>query len=307
MPKRWTEEELKVLKKYYRKKGANYVAKFVEHSPDTIMLKAAQLGLRTNKFRSWEKWEDNYLFRHHADRNYNSIAKTLKRTKKSIIHRASKLGLTNKRSEFWIKDDLEKLKELYPDRKYSIKEIADIFNRTEVSIVIKARRMGFKRDDHIHWWSKRDHNYLLKSIGKKTNREIAEHLGIKTYKVDHYLQRQGLARFKKKPEWTTEEKDFLKSNYNNLSAKEIASQLNRTLVSIKNTASRMGITESESMPWSAEEEKYLMENYSRMDINQISGTLRRGKSSVAGKIRRMGLSKRKKSTLKTRSRSKITT
>ena len=64
MPKRWTEDEIRILRKHYKKRGAAYVAKFVEHSPDTIMNKARELGLRTGKFRPWGKWEDIYLKRH---------------------------------------------------------------------------------------------------------------------------------------------------------------------------------------------------------------------------------------------------
>jgi hypothetical protein len=305
MPNRWTEEEIKVLKKFYSKKGANYVARFVEHSPDTVMFKAAQLGLRTNKFRKWEKWEDNYLERHHHDRSYASIAKTLKRTKKSVLHRACQLKLTNKRSEYWNQEDLERLAELYPNRNYTLKEIGAMLNRSAVSVMIKARRMKINRDDHIYRWTKRDHNYLLKNMGEKTNREIAEHLGIKTYKVNQYIIRQGLTRYKKKPEWTDEEREFLRSNYKKLTIKEIAMQFDRTVMSIKNTASRMGLSPKDSKPWSGEEEKYLKDNYLKLNINQLSETLKRGKSSVAGKIRRMGLSKRRKPVSKSGSKSKI--
>lgn len=305
MPKHWTQDEIKILKKFYSKKGANYVAHFVEHSADTVMFKAAQLGLRTNKFRKWEKWEDNYLQRHHRDRSYESISKTLKRSKKSITHRVVALKLTTKRSEIWSKEDLDKLRELYPDHNYTIKELAAIFKRSEVSVVLKARRKGIKRDEHYYRWSKRDHNYLLKNMGEKTNKEIAEHLGIKTYKVNQYIIRQGLTRFKKKPEWTDEEREILKNNYKKIPIQEIANQLNRTVVSIKNTASRMKLSSKDNKPWSSEEEKYLKSNYSKFDINQLSEALKRSKSSVAGKTRRMGLSKRKKSVSKSGSKLKI--
>jgi hypothetical protein len=294
MPKRWTEEEIKILKRHYRKRGANYVAQFVEHSPDTIMFKAAQLGIRTNKFRAWEKWEDNYLKRHHTDRSYESIAKTLKRSKKSVTHRASALGLTTKRSENWTEEDLQKLKELYPNRRNSLEKIAALLNRTKVSIMIKARRMKFKRDEHIHWWSMRERNYLLKNIGQKTNREIAEHLGIETYKVDHYIQRQKLSRYKKKPEWTEDEREFLRNNYKKIPIGEIAHKLNRTIDSIKNTASRMGVCSARSKPWTDEDEVFLRTKYPKMQVKDIALALGRSKESVSGKISRIGLSKRKK-------------
>ena len=307
MSKLWTKEEIKILKRHYKKRGANYVARFVEHSPDTIMNKARELGLQTGKFRPWQKWENNYLIRHYTNRSYTSIAKTLKRSKKSVSNRASLLKLTTKKSEKWTEQELQQLKEYYPDRKYSLKEIAHIINRSANSVLLKAQRIGIKRDGYIHRWSKLEHKYLLKNIGIKTNRKIAEHLGIKTYKVDQYLQRKGLARYKKKPEWTDTEIEFLKSNYKKMSVKAIALQLNRSLNSIKNTASWKGFTYTDSKLWSVDETNYLKSNYSKLQVKQVASNLNRSKESISGKILRMGLSKRKKSFSKSGIKTKIKT
>lgn len=48
---KWTQEEIKILRKYYRRKGAKYVAERVGRNPDTVMAKAAQLGIRYEGIR----------------------------------------------------------------------------------------------------------------------------------------------------------------------------------------------------------------------------------------------------------------
>lgn len=199
MPKRWTEEEIKILKRHYRKRGANYVAKFVEHSPDTIMNKARELELRTGKFRPWQKWEDNYLLRNYHIKKNSSIAKTLKRTIRSVHHRAEFLKLTKRGADKWTEAEKELLRELYTNRNYTVEDVAKILNRSVVSVKVKAPRLGLTRATYIHKWTKSERNYLIKNAGKKTYPEIAAHLGIELYKVHQFAKKLGLKKHDKGP------------------------------------------------------------------------------------------------------------
>jgi predicted transcriptional regulator len=300
MPKRWTEEEIKILKRHYRKRGANYVAKFVEHSPDTVMFKAAQLGIRTNKFRTWQKWEDNYLTRNYHIKKNSSIAKTLKRTIRSIHHRAEFLKLTKRGADKWTEDEKTLLRELYTNRNYTVEEVAKILNRSVEAVKVKAPRLGLTRATYIHRWTKSERNYLKKNAGKKTYLEIAAHLGIEIYKVHQYAKKLGLKKHDKGPNWTEEEKDFIRNNYYKIPIEEIALKLNRPLNSVKNTASRIGVSKSDKIPWSSEEIDYLKANFLKITVKEISKNLNRSKSSVSGKIRRLGLSLKRKSSSKVR-------
>ncbi|GAB4287711.1 MAG: hypothetical protein Kow0098_04650 [Ignavibacteriaceae bacterium] len=294
MPKRWTEEELKILKKFYRKRGAQYVAKFVEHSADTVMNKAASLGIRYGNLHKWEKWEDNYLKRHYSDRKISSIAKTLKRSERSVIHRAGFLLLTGSRAPGWSEKELTTLKRLYPNRNYSLEQIAKLLNRTAVSVRIKAVRLGLSRGDHYHRWTKQEHNYFIRNVGKKTHQEIADHLGIEKYKVSQYAQRNNIRIRFKMPAWTEEEVAFLRNNYNRMPFANICSKLNRSVYAVKNKASRLGITETPATPWTEEEIDYLKNNYKKYEYKQIAAHLGRTEKAVVVKARALKLKKRKK-------------
>ena len=294
MPKRWTEEEIKILKRHYRKKGAQYVAKFVDHSPDTVMLKAAQLGLRYSGIRPWREWEDRYLRRHINDRKNVSIARTLKRTVRSVTGRAEKLKLTGTRGAEWTENDINILHKLYPDRSYSLKQISKILNRSETAVLLRVAKVGLSRSNR-HKWNKKEHNYLIKNAGKKTYKEIAEHLGIlPSYKVFHYANKIGIRLRDKGASWTAEEKEFVKRNYRKMSVQEIAIKLNRTENAVKNTASRIGAAPGGKRSWRKKEEDYLKKHYGKISINEISENLERSEKAIVAKTAKLGLSKKRR-------------
>ncbi|GBD86628.1 sigma-70, region 4 [bacterium BMS3Abin03] len=292
MPKRWTEEEIKILKRHYRKKGAQYVAKFVEHSADTVMNKAAELGIRYNGIRPWSEWEDRYLRSHINDWKNASIARTLKRTIRSVTGRVERLNLTGEKEPEWTGKEIEYLQKLYPDHNYSLKLISEIINRSENAVLLKAIKMGLSRSNK-HKWNKREHNYLLKNAGKKTYKQIAEHLGMESYQVAHYAGKIGIKVRDRGTKWTEEEKKFIKRNYGKMSIQEIATKLNRSVNAVKNTASRMGAASSGKRPWRKKEEEYLKKHYAKISINEISENLKRSKKAIVTKAFKLGLSKKR--------------
>lgn len=292
--KRWTEEEIKILKRYYAKKGSHFVAERVGHSPDTVMNKAAELGIRYHKTRPWKPHEDRYIREKYHKKEVASIARALKRTPRSVQHRAEYLKLTKPAADKWSAEDIAALHKLYPDRNYTLDLIAKILNRSKNSVLLKAVRMGLSRASHIHRWSKPDHNYLVKNAGKKSYREIANHIGIKTYQVALYAKKIGVKIQDKGLSWSQEEKEFIRKNYYKMPAKEIARLLNRTLNAVKNTASRMGVSKNKREPWSGKELDYLKNNYAQKTIVEIAKALNRSKESVRAKVVRLSLRKRKK-------------
>jgi hypothetical protein len=240
--KKWTEEEIQILKKFYRSKGSIYVSKRVDHSRDTVMEKAARMGLKyKGAFRVWAHHEDSYLKKHYnKDRKNTSIAKTLKRSVKAVANRASLLNLNNKKPGKWTQNELIKLRSLYLDKKYTIEQIAEKLNRPANGVQLKAVRMGLTRSN-VHHWTKREHNYLIKNKDRKNYKQIANDLGLQHYNVTWYAMSIGLKKHYKGPDWTDEEKEFVRKNYNNIPIQEIAEKLGRSYNAIKLIASRMGI------------------------------------------------------------------
>lgn len=94
--------------------------------------------------------------------------------------------------------------------------------------------------------------------------------------------------------WGRKELDFLKGNYKDLSDKEIAKELNRTIWSVKNKRVRDGL--KKETRWSEEEVNFLKSNYKDMTAKEIADKLGRTEWAIRGKVREMGLKKVKKRT-----------
>lgn len=240
--KKWTEQEIQILKKFYRSKGSIYVSKRVDHSRDTVMEKAARLGLKyKGASRVWGHFEDSYLKRHYKqDRKNTVIAKILKRSVKAVINRAALLNLSNSKPGKWTQNELIKLRSLYLDKKYTIEQIAEELNRPANGVQLKAVRMGLTRSN-VHHWTKKEHNYLIKNKDRKNYKQIANDLGLHHYNVTWYARSIGLKKHYKGLNWTEEEKEFVRNNYNNIPIQQIAEKLGRSVNSIKLTASRIGV------------------------------------------------------------------
>jgi hypothetical protein len=162
--KLWSEEEIKILKKFYNKKGSKYVAKKIGRTPGAVLSKAEILGLYFNGMSQWKKWEDGYMIRHYNDRRKSSIARTLKRTVASVMARAKYLKLRGPNSTRWSEEQTNLFCQLYPDRKYSIEQISEKLNRSVPAIVGKARKLSLSRPRNDNQWTKEQHKYLLENF-----------------------------------------------------------------------------------------------------------------------------------------------
>lgn len=291
---KWTEEEIKVLKKYYRKKGAQYVVKFVDHSADTVMGMAAKLGVRYEGLRQWREWEDRYIKRHINDRKHASMAATLNRSLSSVHARIQFLKLSEPKAAKWTEQEKEILCKFYPDRSKTLGQISTMLKRSRNGVLLKAKKMGLSRSLHIHKWTKKEHNYLLKNAEKKTYKEIGDYLGISPNVVGQHANKAGIKIGYKGPLWSDEEKDFLKSNYKKLSNKEIALQLNRSDNAVMTTARKMGLTVNKSQPWTEKEINYLESNYGKIPNNKITEALERTTKAIMAKAEKLNLTKKKK-------------
>ncbi|MBK6913970.1 MAG: hypothetical protein IPH11_10030 [Ignavibacteriales bacterium] len=177
MLNKWSEEEIKILKRLYSKKGAKPVAKLLGRKPDNVMAKAAKLGIRFSKVRPWEKWEDNYLIRHYADRKNLSISHTLRRSIPSIMNRAKFLNLSAVKSPSWTEEEKNILRELYSDRKNALESISEKLNRSKYAVLLQAQVLGINRPRHDHEWTKEEIDYLKQNYQTKSYGEIASELG----------------------------------------------------------------------------------------------------------------------------------
>lgn len=92
--------------------------------------------------------------------------------------------------------------------------------------------------------------------------------------------------------WSEEEEQYLKENYSEKKAKEIADELNRTSDSVYGHAWILGLSQEEPH-WSREEENFLKENAKKMPTRDITKEIGRSFYAIHCKAAELGLSMKK--------------
>lgn len=92
---------------------------------------------------------------------------------------------------------------------------------------------------------------------------------------------------------TTEDCEFIKSNYQNMTVKELAEKLNKKPVTIYKTIKKLNLQyeNRDGKIWTQKEIDYLSKNYETMTYTEIGYELKRTPKSVMGKAHYLGLIK----------------
>jgi biotin operon repressor len=93
--------------------------------------------------------------------------------------------------------------------------------------------------------------------------------------------------------WKEKELEFLMKKYPEMTAREIAEKLGRSVRSVWDKVSKLGITKRPMHKWSVEEEDYLKENYHKMFSRDIAYILGRTKPAVWDHAKKLGIARRK--------------
>lgn len=259
-------------------------------------MKTKAVKLSNNERRRWEKWEDNYLHRHYHDRKIESISKVLKRTKSAILSRAYNLKLTESNFVKWTEEEKNKLRQLYPDRQYTIEQMVKMLGRPRYGILQQAYILKLHRPRPQHEWTEEETKYLAENYLTKSASEMAEDLGMTVSAVTHKIGRSGLKVREKGRSWSEEEKEYVKQNYKKIPTKDLAQRLNRTVNSIITIVGNLGVSESRPLSWSLEEKDFIIKNYGHLSIEEISKALRRSRNAIVAVASKFKLTN-KKSTL----------
>jgi predicted transcriptional regulator len=89
--------------------------------------------------------------------------------------------------------------------------------------------------------------------------------------------------------YTQEELEYIKENYNKMTVKEIAEKLNKSVGSISNATRKMGLIKQLHKPWTLYEIEYLKNNYIQKTSEEIGEYLNRSTQSVNAERDRLGL------------------
>lgn len=241
MSKLWNKEEIAYLRKKYPTTDASKIAKHLERSIDSVIIKAGRCGLKSGKLKRWAEWENRYLSRHFGTKSVTSIARTLKRSVASVNIHAQKHGLTRPAPKRWTDEEKKYLDKYYPDHSIPLDEICAHLNRPITAVHSYAQSKGLYRGLFAHQWTKEDQKYLIKNYRRKSFKEIAEHLGFCTKTVASRANKQGLFKRSRRRLWTDQEIDYVRNNFSSLTIEEIAKHLSRTKRAIMGCADRLGV------------------------------------------------------------------
>jgi len=197
MKKLWTRSELNILKKRYTEKGASYVAKKTGHPIHSVVAKANSLGIHSGALRRWSQFELNYILKNYSNKPSDSIARSLKRTVASVDNKARQLDIYVPKPKKWSPQQIEMLKQLWPDKKYSIDDVAAKLNKTRPATHYQAWKMGLRRPQVWKFWTKEEVKYLKKNYKKKTYVQIAKELDRSLDAIINRAGPLGISRKKK--------------------------------------------------------------------------------------------------------------
>lgn len=127
----------------------------------------------------------------------------------------------------WAREDEELMRQYYPSMGVKIKSMLSV-ERSDVAILGKAQKMGLKRNR----WEDEQRVILINNFSQYgTNgmkKKFFSQMGVRTIKK----KADELGLVYKDNRWDNESKIFLIENYKNMSRKELAKALNRTIGSI---------------------------------------------------------------------------
>jgi hypothetical protein len=144
----------------------------------------------------------------------------------------------------WTEQQIQYLNENW--RKVPLEKIMEDLNRTEDSVMRKARRIGLKvnkaeEDILKKRWAKEEENFIIKNYGILTVEMISHQLGRTVYAIRKRAMAIGVTLEAKR--WSMEEMEFLNEKWGILNLNTIAKKLNRSRNSILLKAHQMSLRE----------------------------------------------------------------
>ena len=293
--KKWTQEELDFLEEKWGVLSKKLIAKKLNRSLNSVIVKAVRLGLggyinardeiTLNLLINTLGYKNSYSWVSKKFENHNIPIKKMK-----IIDKSVKMVNIN---EFW--KWAEKNKEILNFADFEegalgkeplwVKEKRNIDKNSLNKI--NRNRLWTKYEEQLLISKVKSMRYTYKELSKEFNRTEG---AIKSRLNKLQTPYRPLER-DRHIIWTEEENNTLLQMYKEgYGANQIARKINKSEFSVKE---RVGILESrknivfKNQKWSKEEEKYLMKYFNSKTLTELSGELQRSKYTVSKKASRL--------------------
>lgn len=281
--KTWTDEEELFLIENYEKYSTDYMSIVLGKSNDSINTKRKRLGFKkTYHMLEWTE-EEKELVKNNSDKSIEELVVILKTKTHVNIKTFLKDSKNKVREVMWCKEDDDFLMHNY--NKIPIEDIVKHLKKSKNQVVYRADKLGIRNEKvrNFEWDEMQDelvkNNYLI-----IPTEDLANLIGCSKSQLFRRAKHLGLTV---RQFYSDEDIEFLKNNYNNYSAKELANILNRTVIGIKSKLCELGL---KGVWWEEKDDNYLRENYKTMSISEMSEELGRSYNGVQHRLGRLGLS-----------------
>ena len=293
--KKWTQEELDFLEEKWGVLSKNLIAKKLNRSLNSVIVKAVRLGLgryinardeiTLNLLINTLGYKNSYSWVSKKFENHNIPIKKMK-----IIDKSVKMVNIN---EFW----------KWAEKNKKILNFADFEEGAlgKEPLWVKEKRNidknSLNKINRNRLWTKYEEQLLISKV--KSMRYTYEELSKEFNRTEGAIKsRLNKLQTPYRPlerdrhiNWTEEENNTLLQMYKEgYGANQIARKINKSEFSVKE---RVGILESrknivfKNQKWSKEEEKYLMKYFNSKTLTELSEELQRSKYAVSKKASRL--------------------
>ena len=238
---------------------------------------------------NWIEEEDNFILENYNKMTWKEMSKFLGCAIQTVQKRAERLGVEiiyNNRSN-WTEEEINLLRE-YAD-KYVTKNIAKMLNRSTKSVKKKALKEGIKLHSYNDPFKKWMIDYIMDNYKDKSQREIAEFIGLSLHRVRKKYEELELDYDNKR--WTEEELNILLKYHDKCHYSELTKLLpDKTKGAILTKARKMNIDIiTDKIKYNEEHKLFIKNNWGKMSINEMCRRLGITRRNVYSYQKELGL------------------
>lgn len=175
--RKWTDEEIEILKKWYPVEGLKVRDKLEGRTKSSIQATATRLNLQSPD-RSWTDEEINKLKKYYPVEGVKIAKRLNNRNRGAIKAQVAKLGIKFNGKQKWTEDEIEILKKYYPKKDVNLNEFFP--NRSVEAIKTKASKLGLYKENGSIFTNEEDE--IIKKYYPIEGSEVYKRLSHKTQK-----------------------------------------------------------------------------------------------------------------------------
>ena len=279
--KRWTEEELELLKLMAPKYLNKTIARKLNRSVNEVNKKARELNIELIFKRPiWKKWKVKFLKENINKLSLSKIQKELDVHYYQIIDKLVELNIEYK-FDFWSEEEENILIEL--SSKVYVREIAKVLNRTEGAIMAKANKMGLEIITLKPKFTDDDLKYIKDNWGIIPVTDMARNLGYTRTMIQTQADKMNLPKLGNNPynRWTDEKLKELEKLASIKTITQLAKHFKTTNDAIITVGYRNGIFfNDDKVKWTEEENEMLRNLAKSYDLSELAEKMNKSTSSI---------------------------